>query len=56
MVYVFRVMKLGAVKEEIEEIAAPNEWIAIMILATNDPGIHIIEPMGSYVEGSKGEA
>jgi len=56
MIYILKVRKPWAIEDELVEITAPDFYIATIIVAINDPGTHIVEYVGSYVEGSKGEA
>jgi len=55
-IYCFLCRRPGADKDDVEEMQAPNEALAIMLLAQQWPGIHIVEYVGSYLPGMKGEA
>ena len=55
-IYCFLCRRPGADKDAVEEMQAPSQGLAVILLAQLWPGIHVIEYMGSYVPGMKGEA
>jgi len=55
-IYCLRVRVPGETEDVIMEMAAPDLDTAIMVLASEFPGIHIAEYMGSYIPGTKAEA
>jgi hypothetical protein len=56
MVYVLLVRKRGYSKDEITEVVAPDLFTATVLLASENPGIEIVEYQSSYPEGQKGRA
>lgn len=56
MVYIIEVRVPGEPAVRLVEIPAPSFHTAVMMLASWQPGIHVIKLHGSYIEGSKGFA
>ena len=55
-IYCIRVRVPGETEDVVMEIQAPDLATALMILASEFPGIHIVQFVGSYLPGMKGEA
>ncbi len=56
MIYCFEVVMPGKSESETVEITSPSEDMALMLLIAMNPHIHIVQYVGSYVEGAKGVA
>ena len=56
MIYCFEIRKPGSDESELIEFAAPSADTALMLIISQWPGVHIVQIVGSYVEGAKGEA
>ncbi len=55
-IYMFKVILPGETEEVLKEFSAPDEFIAIQMAAQHWPGVHVVEYMGKYLQGAKGEA
>lgn len=55
-IYCIRVRVPGEEEDVDMEIAAPDLATALMVLAAEFPGIHIIKYVGSYLPGMGGTA
>ena len=51
--YTFLIRKQGATKDEVKTVAAMDVYEATIALSVWAPGVHIIEMLGVFAEGSK---
>ena len=55
-IYMLKVILPGETEECVKEFAAPDEFTAVQMAGQLWPRIHIVEYMGKYLPGTKGEA
>lgn len=55
-IYCIRVRVPGESEDVVMELAAPDLATALMVLASEFPGIHIVKYIGSYIPGMEGTA
>ena len=55
-IYMLKVILPGETEECIKEFAAPDLFTAFQMAGQRWRGIHVVEYMGSYLPGMKGEA